>query len=494
MPIDLAALTGGFVEGAGERLIEFAIGAAVAEALRPEAVQLGQEAWSVHPVRALNAGVAANVVAEDLRSRDWGAGEAEQEGIDGGRFDAIVEATRTAPGVAELLNVWRRGLISESMVDHGLAKAKIEPQYRDALKATKVQLLPVPDLAYAVVRGLVPDQGILPVAPPAQGVKVERFPVFNIDPVAEAEKQGFDRERFSVMVGRSGLAMAPVMAAQAYFRNIIELADYYLAIAEGDVRNEYRDAILETARQILTAHDYAELRLRGWIDDEAMHAGAAKHGMTPADADLLRKMIGRPIPVHQVTTGLARGGVFNGSSDHIPEAYIRSLEEGNQRPEWYSLSYANRYTLPGAFVVRRLLQDGALTAEEATTIFVQSGWPPELADKVAKAYSVTTTAAPSKHTAKAQTQLWGTLHKSYVVEETDATTAAEMLTALGVDTSEHAPILALWEHERELVRRTLTPSQIKKAYKEATFTEAEAVARLERLGYNAADAATFLAE
>ncbi len=61
-------------------------------------------------------------------------------------------------------------------------------------------------------------------------------------------------------------------------------------------------------------------------------------------------------------------------------------------------------------------------------------------------------------------------------------------------------VLALWQQERELVRKSLSAAQIKKAWAEqivdpalgAPLTQPQAVQRLTELGYDADDAAVFL--
>src|SRR5205807_4966194 len=117
---------------------------------------------------------------------------------------------------------------------------------------------------------------------------------------------------------------------------------------EGNTRGEWAPFLFEGFRQIPTAHDFVEGRLRGWLADPAMYAGTALHGMSQADTDLLFKIMGRPIVEHQIVTGEARGGTYNGPIANIPTPFLKSLQESNIRPEWYSLAYANRYTYPSA--------------------------------------------------------------------------------------------------------------------------------------------------
>jgi len=61
--------------------------------------------------------------------------------------------------------------------------------------------------------------------------------------------------------------------------------------------------------------------------------------------------------------------------------------------------------------------------------------------------------------------------------------------------SSSAPaILSLWNEERALIRKQLTPAQVKKAYKDGLYTLTQATDALLARGYDQADAATLLEE
>src|SRR5262249_217730 len=156
-------------------------------------------------------------------------------------------------------------------------------------------------------------------------------------------------------------------------------------------------------------------------------------------------LLGRSIPVHQITTGEARGGKFKGPSDTIPQEYLQSLQRGNLRPEYYNLAYANRYTYPSFFAVRGLIQGGVLTADEGYQILPEMGWKPDLARKTADFYGVPAAAAGDKHLAKAQVQLWTATHRAYLTGELTDADATTALTQAGVPGASVVPILQLWQ-------------------------------------------------
>ena len=260
------------------------------------------------------------------------------------------------------------------------------------------------------------------------------------------------------------------------------------------------DVALALRRRLLTPHDYAEAELRGLMDRTEAEAGAALVGLETADYETLFGILGRPLAVHQITTGLARGGTYGGDYSDVPAGPFRdAIRRSAIRPEYASLAYANRYTYPSAFVLRSLAQAGDLGDVNAVQqVLEEIGWKPSFAAEVAAAWMGGTKA--DTHTAKAQTQLWTTTHRSYIAAESDDATATAALEAAGVDAGSVPAVLALWAKERELVRKQLTPAQIKKAYKEsatnaetgAAWTRDEALAALIARGYSPTDADSFL--
>lgn len=477
-----------------EYALGFGLGLALGAALAPEATLLGQDRWATDPVRALDPEVAALVEAEGLTTHIAPADEAKHHGYDDHRFAAMVEEVRTAPAVAELLRMLRRGTIDAQAFTHGLRKAKLEGEWDAPLAELQHERLEPAVIATAIQRGIVHDPGYLPTAIDFAGSDVPAPATVGIDAVKEAAAAGESSERLAVRTRIVGLPPAPGELLRLLNLGEINEAAYRLGIAEGNTRDEWAPYLLKLRRHLLTPHEYAELHLRGWIDQPAMHAGAALSGMETADTERLFEVLGRPIPVHQVTTGEARGGVYNGGHSHIPEAFLRSVEQSNLRPEWYDLAYANRYSYPSAFVLRSLVQTGELTEAEGHETLLRIGWEPTLAEKVAKRWATGTAAKGDPHVSKADNQLWSTLHKSYLDAETGQADAHAALTLIGVPAHEQPHVLARWDHEREIVRRALTPAQIKKAYKETKLTQLEALARLEHLGMSHDDALLLLEE
>jgi hypothetical protein len=476
----------------------FALGGAMRSPLEPPLVELTNETWAKFVDTGItiptDPGDAAEIAAEDAALVTWAKTQAKQRGIGGDQMNKLIAATRTAPSVGELRTMWRRGDISEADFEHGLRKARLETRWDEAERKAKVDRLSPEDVARMIQRGLIPDPGILPVGPPAGVGNVRAFPVFDIDAYSEALASGVDQQRLGALTGLVGNPMGAHEAAQAEFRGILTDDDYRRAIAEGNTRNEWADAIHEQSRQIPSVTNYVDAFVRDWIKEPEFLAGAARHGMTPEDADLLFLTHGRPLSWHQVWIGLARGGKYDGPMGDIDPAFLKSLRESNIRPEWYALAWAQRYTYPSAFVLRGMAQAGDLTQSELHTILLYIGWEPTFAERVSKRWAQAATGGAGALTAKAQTQLWTATHRAFVNADMTEAAARDELAAIGADAADTDAVLALWSREREVRRLDLSPSQIKKAYANNVFTRLEAIARLERQGMSASDAAVLLDE
>lgn len=488
-------------------VVAVGVGEAASTALDPVLEPQRQAAWAKSQARIFDLGTLAELVAQGLLSEPDAIAEGRKNGYAKGRVQRAIQLALKAAPVAELLELWRRGefgdpttAASQVLVDHGLAKAGIEPQYWEHIKHLFYGRLDPADVARAIQRGVMDAPFDLPYTVPAKVGKIAAFPVSPLDAAEQARAHGMTVEQLRVLTALVGLPLALDQAARATFRNIIDLDDYDRAVLEGNTRGEWGRAALNVAREILTAGQYAELQLRGFYDETTRRKNTEKHGMTDADSDLLYNVLGRSVSVHQVTTGLARGGKYPSVYADVPQPYRAAIQRSNIREEWVGIAYANRYSYPSAFVLRSLAQAGDLgDAAAVKQILLEIGWPPALAEKVSLKW-VPTGSATDPLVRSARTSLVTALRKAYVLGDEDEAAARSILTAEQVDATTQDSLIATWNRERSITRRELTPSQLKKAMAEgitnpatgAPFTKDEVVAELVLRGYSSADANVFL--
>lgn len=510
-------IVGGIALGEG-------VGGAIGAVVEPQLQDLKNTQWGAHALKPLPLELAARLIAENraiggVTPSVW----AEHDGYGSAVFNNAVELARKYPSLDEALTLARRWdyvtgsyLATQGQLKSWLQYNGFSTGMTDIFAKLLVSRLDPAVVATAVQRSIfkappwlpVPDYSAFPAVPnPLHGVPAFTQTALVSD--REAFDSGIDDERLRVMTAIVGLPLSLEQAASAYFRKIINLDAFARAVAEGNTRIEWGPAALEQARQILTAGEYAELQLRGFLTEANRRLHTAKHGMTQADSDLLYDVLGRSITVHAVTTGLARGGRYKPppatlaqQEAGIPADYLAALQRSNIRPEWYDLAYANRYSYPSAFVLRALTQAHDLTQAESEAILLDIGWKPDLALKVSTRWAGGTGAAADPHVKQAKTQLWSTTHRSYLAEESTDADVTPRFSLLGIPAAAQTEILTLWQSERELIRKQLTPAQVKKAFTKlvvnpatgVAWTRDEALAALLARGYSLADANVFLDE
>jgi hypothetical protein len=497
----IAAIGGFFGRFFGNTISEaagFGIGGAITHTVEPVLQGVTNEAWKATTAAGVSkppsAGEMALGVARGLVDPVQAAAWATESGFGSAEFAALVAAAEAGPGTAFAFEMWRRNVIGEPAFRDAMKRGGWQQEWIDDVVKLHDRLLTPAELAVMVQRGIVPTDGLLPVGPPTTVGKVPPMPMVAVDPIVEAAGSGYTQERLAALARIVGLPASLDLAARMTFRGIIDRIDFDRAISEGNTRNEWAPFLFEGHRQILTAHQYAELQLRGYYDRAVRLANTAKHGMSDADSDLLYDVMGRSIAVRGITTALARGGKYPGTYANVPEPYKAAIQRSNIREEYAELAYANRFTYPSLFQLNRLVAAGAITAATAADWAHKSGLAPEVVTALEAYWARVAPAKADPHVTKAENSLWTTLHKAYVDSDADDAQATATLTQLGVAAGAQPQVLALWQAERALVRKPLTASQIKKAYKEATFTQAEAIVRLEQLGMNVADATTLLGE
>lgn len=506
----------GTVELVGGIAIGTGVGAAVGDVVLPKLQTFLNEQWQAHPDKPISAGAVAAIVAEDVRSLGWGTAEAERSGINSERLAALLGEALNAPGFPELLALWRRGLIGDGDFVHGLRKGKLEGRWDGPLEGLRQVLLAPAELANARQQGFV--------TPERQH--------------AEAALQGIDADRAEIQFETVGLPPGAMDGLTMLRRGIISESTYREIVREGHTKTKYTDDLLALTRQVLSAADYAGLRLRGWITAQESYDGGKLTGYDKTEMDRLFLNRGRPATPRQVHLGYARGAKYIGEALTEDQAIARAVQQSDIRPEWESIEAENRWTYPSPFVLRGLTAAGAFTEAQTREILVESGWKPvyataaakffaqgakgktkeetraELADEyetgfISEAeYRATLTALgyvgaalelEVLHSAAAAVKVERgrvvtALHKLYVAHRLTLDQARADLAATGMQTEAVSRILPLWTLERDAARHELTNAQVKAAYKKALLTIDVAVSDLIARGYTDADARLYLAE
>lgn len=443
----------------------FAAGLAVGPALAPGVQEVVNETWTLFPVKRVDPGTAAEIVAEDVEQRDWGAAEAAAHGIDGTRFDAIVGEVLNAPGLGPLFELWRRQLITDAQFTHGLRKAKLEGLWDGPLEGLRETLLSSEELAMMQQQGFVDETRAN----------------------AEGGLQGVTSERQQLRFEASGLPPGVETGLDMLRRGIIDEATFAQIVREGHTKTKYTDDLLALRTPVLSASEYATLHLKGHITAAEMNAGGALSGYTPEQMNLLYLAMGRPAAPGQMWTAAARG-IDGPAGRPVDQAQFQTaIAQSDIRPEYGPMLWEIRYLYPSLFQLTRLVSSQTITPDVGADWARKARYAPEVVDALLQSWGGTGTAKADAHVAKAQTQFWNTLHRTYLSGETDEATVTAALPQAGVDAAAVPDVLAVWDAERALTRKQLSFTQLRKAYVDGLISQDEVANTLHERGYSPGD-------
>jgi hypothetical protein len=452
-------------------LLGYAVGTAAGPSLEPFVQDLVNSAWQANRVRPLEAEAAAELVAEGHWTDARGDSEASDTGIPPDVFPELVELARRAPEVPMILALWRRGLIGEGQVDEALAKLRVKPGYRPAIKATRDVLLSPQEAANAWQQGFM-DEGAAS---------------------EEAARSGVTPDRSEIQRELAGLPPGAMDGLRLLRRGLVDEGTYRQIVREGHTKVKYTDALLGLRNEVISARDAAELWLRGWVTEAQAKAIGALTGYDAQSMEWLYLNRGRPATTRQVFLGLRHGAKRGDPAGDIDPDYLAAVKNSNLRPEYANLLWAQRYTYPSLFQLSRLVQAGALTVERGKQILWFQGYDQPDIDALGEYWGQASGPVAQKWLDRARGRLFTVAHNEYQDESIDAATAQALLVRIGATAAEAARVLEVWDAERGVNRLELSPTQIKKAWKAGLYDHDTAIAELVERHMTEEDAATFLA-
>jgi hypothetical protein len=312
--------------------------------------------------------------------------------------------------------------------------------------------------------------------------------VVGIDTLAEFEAGGVPEDRARVLAQLVGLPPGVMELLDMWNRGVITETAVEHGIREGHTKTKWTSALKELRHHLLSPTDVAGLRLRGWIDKAEADRLGLLRGASSQTMEYLYLNRGRPATAHQIHVGFARGGRHPTIGNDEKETIRAAVAQSDIRPEWFDLLWAQRYTMPSAFVLRALTQDGTFTEGQAENVLLESGWRPDLAKAAATKWAGSGAGPSTKWADRARGYIFTAAHGDYLDGNADEPDARAMLAAVGAVGAEQDSIISLWNLERARTRKDLTQAQILKLFRKNIWPQAQAHAALVDLGMDAGDA------
>lgn len=488
-----------FFGGAASTAAGFGVGSALGPALNPITQAVANEVWEAHPDKPLSPEDAAEAVVRGLLTADAGNTEAHQTGIDDRRFAVLHGLAGEPPGPQQLLELLNRGVLTDAEVTTGLRQSRMRPEWYGAFKALRNVLVPVSDLVRFAVRE---------VFDPGQRAALDLDAEFPSAMLDESRALGLSDESARNYWAAHWQLPSAEQGFEMFHRGELSGAQLDGLLKALDYAPTWRSKLRTLSQRIPPITDMIRFAVREVYDPAqraalgldanypaAFTAEAALHGMSEERARQYWAAHWRLPSAEQAFKMLHRGV--------IDEPQLLGLLRALDYPAlWRSRLNDIAYLVPGRIDLRRMFAAGIIDRAELVRGYGRLGYAPPDAQRMADLAAAVSPGRTGTPVTRAQNQLWTTTHRSYIEAEADDATARQRLALVGLTAAEQTAVLDLWRSERSLIRRQLTPAQIRKAWSRllinpatgVAWTRQDAVDALVELGYSVADSNTFLDE
>jgi len=443
---ELASLLGMRAIGAG---VATGLGSGLANLLAPA----NQAIMYADPAQVLDPATMAQAAAGGIVSDSYAQHIAKMSGLPPEGTDILIAAARSYPGIAQLLELWRRGLYSEDDVKFALKRAGIAEQYIPGLLDLKHEILSPPDLALMVLRGIVPaDEG-----------------------AQMAAQSGLPKIDFERLTLATGEPPGPESLMEALRRGFIDKERFDHGIRQSRIRDEWIDVMTELRYEPMSTADAVEAVVRNYIPADQGKQIAQENGLKPDQWNILLEAHGRPPGLMQMI-GLQRRGL-------VSQAQVdQSIRESDIKDKYVNMLHGLYVHLPEERAVMLMLQHGGIDNHTALRMLHEDGYTPETAAAIVKT-------GGNQRTQTVKHIALGTVLALYEEHGIDAARAEQLIVALGYQKTDVPLLLAGADLKREQKWREATASVIRGGYLAHKTTATEAQAQLAAEGFPAEQAA-----
>jgi hypothetical protein len=446
---------------------------------------------------------------------------AELNGLRPGDWPAYFANQGNPPAPEQLLELWRRRVIDEDRVRTGIRQGRTRNEWIGDMLHLRYARMTSADALDANLRGHLDRE------------RAEEI----------LQENGLDPRDYDAVFGNAGNPLGLGQLLEAYRRGFIDKARFTRGFRESRYRDEWADVALALRRAPMSTAEAIAALVQGHLDRERAQRIAEENGLDPADFAPLYETAGSPVSATEAFTLYNRGEMTRAQVE-------QALRESRLKDKYIGQAFQLHVRLPEPRLVITALEHGAIERGKAEQLLAAQGFAHEtVAMMITQAELVAT--GPHKQLMTGEVMrlyssrvideakargLLEHLHYSpesvadmlaladyqlqqrildtgitairahYLAHRIDEKTAAGELHALRLPPSAADTYLRVWKLERLNVTRQLTEAQIVKAYKRELFAppadrgsaagaeinRQHALARLERLGYDAGDAGILL--
>lgn len=463
---------------------------------------------SQSPGQLPDPGIVVQAFNADLVGRDEARGDLAALGIQFGWADRMLDLGYARPGLAEGIELLRRGSIDYATFISYMKWQGIPAVDADNLSLLKNTPVSVADAALAVLRGNLSKD---------EGIKI-------------ASENGYDENAFDVLIGNTGEPPGLMQLLEAFRRGFITQAELEKGILQSRYRNEWIP-MLEKLRYVpMSTSDAARAVVQDQMNIDDGRKIADQNGLDPGAFDTIVATEGNPLSRTEMSELYNRGLVSKAQ-------FEQAMRESRMKNKYNDLAFALRQRLIPEGTVSRAVRYGEISHADAVAKIVELGYSAKDAEIIVASgsgerlqtfkervvSSIVTmyedgVIAVSDATTLIKSLGYSDQEISYIVEATEfkreshiinsvitgikgkylqhhITTqqASSMLDTMGIPSENRDFLIKAWTVEKSAFTRVLTPAQVVKAVKLQLITEQEGQDRLIAMGYADSDAALLIA-
>lgn len=490
-----AAILNGVAYGTG---MGQGFGAIMANLLAPYV----QNSLQAHPNSLLPPELAARLVAIREWPHSTGARDAARQGINEGRFQALVDASEQLPDTGSLLEMYRRGSVNKSTVLGVLRKMGIRESFLDDLAGLHQVLLSAEELANLVDRGEMTQN----------------------EAESRAQQVGIEPHDFRKLVTLVGVPPATELMLAGRRRGLLTSAELARGIRQSPLRSEWIPFLEKLQFDPLSQFQAADLVSQNLLSLGKGREIANDNGVKSDDFDLMVQVAGRPPGVELMLELWNRG--------EVTEAEVKqALLESPVKNKWVPLIMKTRRRIPPQEQVRMMIKNGVITAAEGVKKFLALGYSSEDARAFAELAQTDKTETDRNLTKAEVMNLYefrlqsadqaksllsdlgydeheialllalcdfrkskreldaaaSVIRSKYVAHKISDNECSSLLDSLHVPADARDHLMNLWGLERDANQRELTPAEVLTAAGGGLITRDDARTRLLQMGYSAVD-------
>jgi hypothetical protein len=418
------------------------LGSGLANLLAP----LNQAIMYDDPAQVLEPSTMASLAAQQIVSQEYAAHIARMSGLPEEAEAYLVEAARAYPGVAELLELLRRGQIDGREAVLAMQRSGIPEQFIGPFLTLEQVFHSPEDLALMVLKGIKSEADVL----------------------GEAKANGVDAARLHDLVLMSGEPPGLEQLAEYYRRGFIDKARFQHGVRESRVKDEWFDVIVEARFARASPSDALRGVVQNHLSNEEGKQIAEEAGLDPRDWKWLVESEGNPASPTEMLELWRRGKT---SKSKVEQA----IREGRIKNKYIGELTDLKRAVPGLFQITKLLSSGGISEQEGSRLLHELGYE---SDVVAGIIHSSAHEAVVKDKAVAKTEVLELLYDHAI----DEARAEQLLKALGYSKSNAHLLILLVNLQREKALRQAAMSPIRSAYISRHIPEQEASKQLDQIG------------